>query len=492
MKPGWHKIAARLTRGDVLVNMVTNGMYRTGAGASEIARRATAAGMCNIGISIDGTESIHEMIRGEGTYAQTMKSIGTFVEAGIKVGVLTTVNRLNFPYLDQIRRSAMDSGATMWRIQIAKPMGEMKENDDWVLTPAQYMELVTLLARFKRTPGINLAIGDSIGYYGRPDRILRNTGWRGRKESWQGCQAGMRALGIEADGGIKGCLSLQAKWGDSDPFVEGNVRETPLTELWYKPGVFAFNRDHDPESLQGFCATCKHGALCRGGAKCVASSFMGHIHEDPYCYYRLQSILNGNQEGAFGKTAAAAAAALVISLGIQGCPSSEADYGVPADIGNNDASRQADIMIPDSVEEDEFAAPEYGIFPDMVPQPDAQLDYGIPPDVVEPDAQLEYGMPPDIVEPDAQMDYGIIPDVVEPDAQLEYGMPPDVVEPEVQMDYGIEPDVVDKDAINCDDVCCECEYGVIPDEVWKECCDPCKDACCDCDYGEPPPPECCD
>ncbi len=96
-----------------------------------------------------------------------------------------------------------------------------------------------------------------------------------------------------------------------------------------------------------------------------------------------------------------------------------------------------------------------------------------------------------------------MPDTVQdtgPDLQMEYGIEPDIVEPkdvapEIQLDYGIMPDTVQPaDTIDCDTVCCECEYGVIPDEVWKKCCepDPCEDVCCECDYGEPPPPECCD
>jgi hypothetical protein len=73
--------------------------------------------------------------------------------------------------------------------------------------------------------------------------------------------------------------------------------------------------------------------------------------------------------------------------------------------------------------------------------------------------------------------------VVEPDVQPEYGVPPDT-------QGETKPDAVPP--IDCEAVCCECEYGVIPEEVYKECCDPCKDVCCDCDYGDPPPPECCE
>ena len=492
LKPGWEKIARRLSDRGILTNMVTNGFYRGRTNVTDIASMALDAGMCNVGISIDGPEDIHEKIRGRGTYAATLESIGHFSDAGMRVGVLTTVNRLNFPHLERIRRTAMDAGATLWRLQIAKPMGEMKMHDDWVITPAQFLELVPRLARLKRAGGIHLAVGDSIGYYGPHDNVLRGRGWRGRAECWQGCQAGMHAIGIEADGGIKGCLSLQAKWDGRDPFVEGNVRTTPLSELWYRPGLFSYNRDFDDASLTGFCGGCRQAKLCRGGARCVSSSFMGHLNEDPYCFYRLESMLNGNQDGSWGKTAAAAAAALVLSMGVSGCPASDPDYGATPDT-------KADVQAEDTLEPDTCCAPD-----DIIAEPDVQPDYGVPPEdvITEPDVQMDYGIPPEdvVANPDVQLEYGMPPEdvVTEPDVQMEYGMPPEdvVVEPDVQMDYGMEPpaDVVEHDAINCDEVCCACEYGVIPEEVLKECCepDPCADACCDCDYGEPPPDECCD
>jgi MoaA/NifB/PqqE/SkfB family radical SAM enzyme len=500
LHPAWREIGERLVRRNVRVNMVTNGVYGTEAAAREIGRGARDSGFSNVGISIDGPEVIHETIRGRGTYAKTLSSIQEFKKAGLSVGVLTTVNKLNFDYLEQIRQTAVELEANMWRLQLAKPMGTMKDNDRWVLSPVEYLQLVPRLARLKRQGRIHLAVGDSIGYYGPHDRVLRGWGWRGRQESWQGCQAGMQAIGIEANGGIKGCLLLQAKWGEDDPFVEGNVRVTPLADLWHSPGVFAFNRDFDPESLHGHCAACKHGRACRGGARCVASAFLGHLHEDPYCYHRLAELVGVEAPGlGLAQSAAAAAAAVMFSIGgFAAC-----DKG---DDKDKDKDKKTDTVgQKDGKGSEEFCCPEYGMPLDQTPGPDVQIEYGIPPDVVQPkpDVQIEYGIPPDVVQPkpDVQIEYGIPPDVVQPkpDVQLEYGMPVDVVEPEVQMDYGIPPDVSPppdaQDVVDCDAVCCMCEYGIIPEEVYKQCCekapDPCEGACCECDYGEPPPPECC-
>jgi len=98
------------------------------------------------------------------------------------------------------------------------------------------------------------------------------------------------------------------------------------------------------------------------------------------------------------------------------------------------------------------------------------------------------------VEPDAidcdsvccMCDYGIIPQEVWDKCCAEPPVEPvpDVVEP---------VDATGTDAgVKCSEICCNCEYGIIPEEVYQECCvEACVDVCCECDYGEPPPPQCC-
>lgn len=478
---GWDVLARRLADHGVLVNMVTNGVYRSGAARDEIISRAKAAGMCNVGVSIDGRREIHDRIRGVGTFHKSVESIRAFTAAGIRVGVLTTINRWNYGQLEDVRQIAIDAGATLWRLQLGKPMGNMVD-EDLTITTDQYEALLPRLARLKRDKAIRLGVGDSIGYYGPHDRVLRGKGWRGRKEIWKGCQAGMQAIGIEADGGVKGCLSLQARQGDTDPFREGSLREARLTDLWYRPGIFGLNRAFDPAALEGDCRACRFATLCRGGARCVASAVTGDVKENPYCWYRIANKKREDQVRQRRASGAAMAAAMALSLGAASCD-------------------KDDPKPKDSVSEpDNCCQPEYGIDLDAF-QPPADT-------TIEPDAQLEYGIPPDIVEPkdtapEVQLDYGIMPDAIidsGPDLQMEYGIEPDVVEPkdvvpDVQLDYGIMVDTIQPaDTIDCSTVCCECEYGVIPDEVWKKCCepDPCENVCCECDYGEPPPPECCE
>jgi hypothetical protein len=397
--------------------------------------------------------------------------------------------------------------------------------------------------------------------------VLRSRGWRGNRQSWQGCQAGLRAVGIEADGGVKGCLSLQAKFDGRDPFVEGNLRQSRLAQIWYRPGVFAYNREFTPESLTGGCKGCEMASVCRGGARCVSAAFCGHLGEDPYCYYRLVEERQKASRGGLASAARSAACALAISIGGLGCqgldqaPAEEAaqarDVGTDAraDLGLDLASLRpapdADRVDADGDgQADPVFQPEYGVQPDGGPsdaadaldvsdareeEPVFQPEYGVQPDggqsnvadagdasdarEEEPVFQPEYGVEPDASWLDAHdtAEDNSLADAVDtagdlPDAivcadvccECDYGIIPDEVWEACcvrdpcegvccECDYGVIPDDIWAQCCDpCAEVCCDCEYGIIPDEVWAACCDPCADVCCDCDYGEPPPPECCD
>jgi radical SAM protein with 4Fe4S-binding SPASM domain len=390
LRGDWDLIARMIAARGMKVNLVTCGVYRSADAAGEIARRAAAAGLCNVGVSLDGTHATHEAIRGRDTFPTVLASIDEFVRAGVPVTAMTTLSRHNVDELDAIRRIAMVAGASAWRLQLAKPMGKLAEHDDWLIPPRRLLDVIPWLARMKRQGPITIGVGDSIGYYGPDDEVLRGRGWRGDAQRWQGCQAGMQAIGIEADGGVKGCLSLQPREPGPDPFREASLAEESLDEIWHRPGIFAYNRDFSVGQLRGACRHCAHSAVCRGGARCVAAAVTGGFGEDPYCFHRLSTESSSRGHG-LQRSAAAAAAALILGLGglgALGC----GDRAMPGP-GEGDAAITRDAGSGDGHAGDARH--------DATPQADA----------------------------------------------------------------------VQADAISCESVCCMCDYGVIPPDVYQACCD---------------------
>jgi radical SAM protein with 4Fe4S-binding SPASM domain len=116
-----------------------------------------------------------------------------------------------------------------------------------------------------------------MGYYTDLEEKLRPG------TPWHGCHAGLRTVGLTSNGGVTGCLSLQAP-----EYIEGNLRKRKLKDIWFDPKLFAYNRDFKEEDLEGYCKECIHRLKCQAGCRNTACSFTGSAHENIYCAYRIR------------------------------------------------------------------------------------------------------------------------------------------------------------------------------------------------------------
>lgn len=400
LRPDWEEIArAAIARG-VTVNMVTNGMTMT----DRLARRVAQSGLSNVGLSLDGTETTHERVRGRGTFERLVRATERLRRAGVPFSLLTHLNRDTALELKAVHDLAVDLGARVWRVQLGKPMGNLSDSREWCIQPKDLLTVIPTLARLKARSSIELHVGDSIGYYGPHEKLLRHTNWGNMEPLWAGCQAGLRTIGIESDGGIKGCLSLQAGLAEhpagngADPFREGDIRSRRLADLWFDPEAFAFNRQQRPADLTGACRRCRWAARCRGGAKCVSSAFTGRLGEDPYCYYHVWSEATQQGQGRMRRTAVAAMVSLGLGLGAS-CLGGCLDRSVGIDPTQDAAVTQPDAEPPYNY--------DYGVVPWPV---DAAVEADAAPDA-EPPCDLDYGVFP---EPEP-MDAGVDADFEPPD-----------------------------------------------------------------------------
>ncbi|MFH2010800.1 MAG: radical SAM protein [bacterium] len=422
LRPDWSIIARTAIGRGIVVNMVTNGTTMT----PRLAGRIADSGMSNVGLSLDGTPEVHDSIRGQGTFHKLLRAVSLLHAAKVPFSLLTHLNRDTLAELEQIHQLAVDLGAFSWRVQLGKAMGNLADNHGLCIQPRDLLSAVPRLATLKKTSPLRVDIGDSIGYYGPHEKVLRKTGWGNMRPLWGGCQAGRRAIGIESDGGIKGCLSLQGGlvgcFGE-DPFREDTIRSRSLEQIWFDDNAFAFNRQQPLESLTGSCRRCRHAQMCRGGAKCVSSAFTGSVSEDPYCYWRVSQAESRRSKvaGAVRQRAAAAVVSVGLGLGAAACLGGCLDRAVGDPDPNQDAAAYVQQDAAAYVQQDAAVDPD----PDPDAEPPSVLDYGFFPEPVDagPDA-----------EPPAHMDYGVIP---EPD---DAGIEPEPdAEPPVQNDYGDIP-----------------------------------------------------
>ena len=235
-----------------------------------------AIGPIAFGMSLDaGDAYMHDYIRGrKGCFDKVISNIKRLQENGITVSIVTTIHKLNYSQLIKIRDILLETGVKYWQVQYAAFIGRMPA--EAMVTEAQFWEMAKFILDTKTNYAdrIDLTGADVTGYMSDFAMMLQ-----GR---WYGCQAGMKVLGIGSDGSVRGCLSQQF-----DRFIEGNVREKSLIEIWNDPKAFEYNRHFDCSMLTGYCKTCPYAALCKGGCT-VASTAREGCRCNPYCLYKIE------------------------------------------------------------------------------------------------------------------------------------------------------------------------------------------------------------
>jgi radical SAM protein with 4Fe4S-binding SPASM domain len=281
LHPAWDELGQRLAQQKVLVAILSNAW----TWSPRDAERAARAGICTVGLSLDGLAPEHDAFRCPGSYPRVIEAIRSVRAVGLEIAINTTIHRLNRHQLVTLRDLLVAEGVRSWQLQYAIPTGAMAAHRDLVLPPDDLLWIVPQIAELcrERKGGMHIVASDHIGYFGRPEADLRHADVS--MPFWLGCWAGMHALSIESNGDVKGCLSLPSARHGEARYIEGNVRTTPLRDLWNRPTGFAYNRCFTVALLRGFCRVCRYGDVCRGGCTWKRYSLGDETSGDVYCFY---------------------------------------------------------------------------------------------------------------------------------------------------------------------------------------------------------------
>ena len=278
LREDWVDIVRAIRQAGLLCTTTTGGRGMT----PERAQAAAAAGLQAASVSIDGGEATHDRLRGvAGAYQSALLAAANLRAAGIKLSVNTQINKLSMNELPDVLETIIGLGAYAWQIQLTVAMGRAADAPDVLLQPEDLLLLFPLLARLKtrcEEAGLTLWPGNNIGYFGPHEAHLRSAFGPGHSSS---CGAGCTTLGIEADGAIKGCPSLQ-----TDPWTGGNIRDAPLQDIWERAAPLRYNRDRTVDDLWGYCRTCYYADICRAGCTWTAFSLFGKPGNNPLCHHR--------------------------------------------------------------------------------------------------------------------------------------------------------------------------------------------------------------
>lgn len=283
LHPAFLDVVRAIVAAGVRASMTTGGGGVTPALAAELA----AAGLSLVSVSIDGLAATHDLLRaGKGSFDRATAALAALRGAGIEIAANTNVNRLNVGELEALYPHLRDAGIRGWQVQLTVPLGRGADRPELILQPYDLLELFPRLAALKErawADGVTLFSANNLGYFGPEEGLLRSTR-PGELHHFHGCVAGRFAMGIESDGAIKGCPSLQTA-----SYVGGNVKTTPLAALWQTPAL-GFARARTAADRWGFCATCPFGDVCQAGCTFTAHALLGRPGNNPYCAYRAQEL----------------------------------------------------------------------------------------------------------------------------------------------------------------------------------------------------------
>ncbi|MBN1280572.1 MAG: radical SAM protein [Candidatus Thermoplasmatota archaeon] len=282
LRKGWYDISKAIKDLGMEVSVLSNGLALT----DTMIQQLRNAGVYAIALSLDGgTPHTHDSIRGvPGSFHTCLDRLKQLREENLPVTVITTVHKRNFHELPLIRDLILGK-TKAWQIQIAVPIGRFPTN--LIVSKEEFYAVALFIAATRKRYSVReLAVmgAHSIGYH---SQIIRNTMV---SPVWKGCQAGISVLGIQSNGNIKGCLSLP------DSFIEGNIRQKPLADIWNDQKAFSYTRDCTPSDLKNQCATCRYGRSCRGGCTTVSASLTGAPHCDPYCLRDIEMYMIAKEE----------------------------------------------------------------------------------------------------------------------------------------------------------------------------------------------------
>jgi radical SAM protein with 4Fe4S-binding SPASM domain len=281
---GFLDIVAAIHRAGMRPSMTTGGRGIT----AELATAMAQAGLYAASVSIDGLRATHDLLRAtRGGFDAALLALRHLRSAGIRIGSNTVVSSLNFDELERVYEILREEKIEGWQVQLVAPLGRAADRPEMLLQPWQLLELLPRLAKLKeraRADGVLLMPGNNVGYYSVDEKRLRSVEVDAGAY-WQGCNAGRYALGVEADGAVKGCPSLQTA-----SYVGGNVRAQSLREIWDRAPELAVTRARTVDDLWGYCRSCDFAATCMAGCTFTAHGLFGRAGNNPYCHYRAKQF----------------------------------------------------------------------------------------------------------------------------------------------------------------------------------------------------------
>ena len=281
-----YDIASRCKELGIVTYLSTNGLYVKKSNAEKILDTFNY-----IGISIDGSEEVHDAFRGlKGSFEASMKAVDLLNSYNkTKVGIRFTMTKDTYDDLAFIFELAEQHNIPKIYISHLVYSGRGLDNLEMDLSKEQRVTAVNYILDkafeyHKEQRDIEIVTGnmemDAILFYDKFIKVYpeHSVEMKRRLIAWGGNSAGRKLLNIDAEGNVK-----------PDPFfpaIIGNIFREDFSDIWTeKPTEMLEKLRVHPRQLGGKCEECDYLEICNGGSRSRAYAIHGDMWaEDPSCY----------------------------------------------------------------------------------------------------------------------------------------------------------------------------------------------------------------
>ncbi|HJV30553.1 MAG TPA: TIGR04053 family radical SAM/SPASM domain-containing protein [Bacillales bacterium] len=271
----------------------------------EAMEKAKDVGLARWAFSLDGpTAKVHDHFRGtEGSFDLTIERIKYLHELGLPLQINTVISRYNYEYLDEMAKLVEDLNCVLWSVFFLVPTGRGQETD--MISPVEHEKVFRWLYELSKRVPFDIKTTAAQHYR----RVVIQQKTVEAKDQTQEIKY-LNALTEQGlTGSIDGLGRAPKGVNDGNGFVfishigdvypsgllpvkAGNVRETPLAEIYRESPIFTSLRN--PDLYKGKCGVCEFRHVC-GGSRSRAYAMTGdYLESEPFCIY-IPKALRGKK-----------------------------------------------------------------------------------------------------------------------------------------------------------------------------------------------------
>ncbi|MEH7546478.1 TIGR04053 family radical SAM/SPASM domain-containing protein [Neobacillus vireti] len=262
----------------------------------EAIEKAKEVGLSRWAFSIDGpTAEIHDHFRGTaGSFDLTMERIKYLHELEIPIQINTVISRYNVEYLEEMAKMVVDLNCVLWSVFFLVPTGRGQVTD--MISPVEHEKVLRWLYDLSKRVTFDIKTTEAMHYrrvviqqkmreaHTQTDEIdyLSALTEKGLTGSIDGL--GRAPKGVNDGNGFVFISHIGDVYPSGLlPVKAGNIRETPLAEIYRESPIFKALRN--PDGFKGKCGVCEFRYVC-GGSRSRAYAMTGdYLESEPFCVY---------------------------------------------------------------------------------------------------------------------------------------------------------------------------------------------------------------